>query len=152
MSSVPELKSYNDFFAWCAGHSLTSNQEISAAFGRTPQTVRNWRCNRTRSRLGVPPQHLSLACGGYAEARRQNAEVTPLPDVAPVWFETWRRNHGLATLEATGLAFGLTRQAIHNWSKRGRLPRWLPLACLGYETRNPTGGELDPGSAAVCLT
>lgn len=152
MSSVPDLKSFGDFFVWCAGQGLTGNQEISAAFGRTPQTVRNWRCKRTRSRLGVPPRHLGLACAGYAEARRQTGQVAPLPEVALAWFDSWRVNHGLATLEATGVAFGLTRQAIHNWSKRGRLPRWLPLACLGYETEKSAAAESTSPAVVDSLT
>jgi DNA-binding XRE family transcriptional regulator len=127
-----DLSSYEHFFDWCRRQGLTSDRHVAAAFGRTPQTIRNWK--KGRSLPSVPPSHLSLACVGYEESRRRTGElVPPFPEMTVTWFDMWRRSHGLDTLEATGEAFGLTRQAIHNWHKRDRLPRWLGLACLGYE-------------------
>ena len=139
-----DLPSYAAFFEWCATNGLTSDRLVASAFGRTPQTVRNWKRALTRSPAPVPPLHLSLSCEGY-EAARRSTEAT-VPDFAEPtvgWFQTWRLVHGLDTLEATGDAFGLTRQAIHNWHKRRRLPRWLPLACLGFEERK-TPSATDP--------
>lgn len=133
MASV-ELASYQEFFDWCKRQGLESDRNIAQAFGRTPQTVRNWKKGRGEEGLSTPPLHLSLACRGYeASRRRTGALIPPFPEMSVGWFNMWRRSHGLDTLEATGVAFGLTRQAIHNWHKRGRLPRWLPLACLGFD-------------------
>ena len=128
------MATYGEFFAWCGEQGLVTDRNVADAFGRTPQTVRNWKRSRARARDGKPPLHLSLACMGYEASRRRTGElIPPFPDMSIAWFDMWRRSHGLETLESTGDAFGLTRQAIHNWHKRGRLPRWLPLACLGYE-------------------
>lgn len=130
------MESFEEFFLWCDRQGLQSDRHIASAFGRTPQTVRNWRKSRPRARTGAPPLHLALSCVGYEAARQETGElVPPINQMAMSFFEAWRRYHGLDTLEATGEAFGLTRQAIHNWCKRKRLPRWLPLACIGYERR-----------------
>ncbi len=129
------MDTYEQFFAWCASQGLKNDRLIAAAFGMTPQTVRNWK-QRLKSGDGVPPAYLVLACAGYESARGQSGEVVPaFPQMTADWFEAWREHHHLETLERTGGAFGLTRQAIHNWFKRESLPRWLPLACLGYEIK-----------------
>ena len=127
------ITSYEEFFSWCDHQGLKSDRLIATAFGMTPQTVRNWR-GRVRSQEGTPPMYLSLACFGYEATREHHGDVIPpFPNMSISWFEAWRTHHGLSTLERTGDAFGLTRQAVHNWFKRQSLPRWLPLACLGYE-------------------
>jgi hypothetical protein len=139
MSLVPDITSYKAFFDWCRVQGLESDRHIAAAFGRTPQTVRNWKRNQEAASAS-PPLHLTLACKGYEASRRSSGElVPPFPEMTVGWFSMWRQNHGLSTLESTGEAFGLTRQAIHNWHKRHRLPRWLPLACLGYEESSRSG-------------
>jgi hypothetical protein len=129
-----EIPSYESFFAWCREKCLVTDRQIAEAFGRTPQTVRNWKRAR-KDGLGVaPPRHLSLACSGFEALQERPGEIERIVnDGAEYWFQNWRSRHGLGTLESTGSAFGLTRQAIHNWDKRERLPRWLPLTCLGYE-------------------
>ena len=134
MSLVPEMNSYQTFFEWCRVQGLETDRQVALAFGRTPQTVRNWKRSQENDATASPPLHLTLACRGYEAARRNSGDlVPPFPEMTMGWFSMWRHNHGLGTLESTGAAFGLTRQAIHNWHKRHRLPRWLPLACLGYE-------------------
>ena len=139
MSTV-DLNSYDAFFDWCARQGLHTDRNIADAFGRTPQTVRNWK--KARASGAAPPLRLELACLGYEASRRRTGElIPPFPEMSLGWFEMWCRSHGLATLEAAGDAFGLTRQAIHNWHKRGHLPRWLPLACLGYEEALGGGGR-----------
>lgn len=133
------MTSYEEFFAWCESQGLKSDRLIATAFAMTPQTVRNWKA-RLRSGGGAPPVYLGLACLGYEASRRHHGDlVPPFPSMSLRWFEAWRRHHGLTTLERTGEAFGLTRQAVHNWFKRESLPRWLPLACLGYERRLDSG-------------
>lgn len=129
------LPSYEAFFEWCERQGLAGDRRVSEAFGRTPQTVRNWKRNVSGATGAIPPLHLSLSCLGHEVSKRDGISG-PLPEeISLVWFQEWRKGAGLETLEATGEAFGLTRQAIHNWHKRRRLPKWLPLACLGYETR-----------------
>lgn len=132
--SSGNLISYSAFFEWCERQGLSGDRTVAEAFGRTPQTVRNWKRNVSGKTGAVPPLHLSLACAGYEATKRADAD--PIGDVSIGWFQVWRHAHGLGTLEATGEAFGLTRQAVHNWHKRDRLPRWLALACLGYEERS----------------
>lgn len=136
MSSV-DLSSYQVFFQWCRSHGLQTDRQIATAFARTPQTIRNWKRGQTGEQSVLPPLHLSLACKGYEFAHAHGThrnDSSQEPSMS--WFQNWRHHHGLDTLEATGDAFGLTRQAVHNWHKRGRLPRWLPMACLGYEESN----------------
>jgi hypothetical protein len=132
------MNSYEEFFAWGEAQGLKSDKLIATAFGMTPQTVRNWKAKARNAApdggVHTPPKWLSLACLGYEAARRNSGgDVPGLPTISVEWFEVWRRRHGLDTLERTGNAFGLTRQAIHNWFKRESLPHWLPLACIGYE-------------------
>jgi len=139
------MDSYQKFFSWCDRQGLKADREIAEAFGMTPQTVRNWK-HRLEAGEGVPPTYLGLACVGFESARSTgNGEVPRLEPMTVDFFKTWREHRGLETLESTGGAFGLTRQAIHNWFKRDRLPRWLPLACLGYEVRTSPEGS---GAAA----
>lgn len=129
------MTSYEEFFVWCKSQGFRNDREIANAFGMTPQTVRNWRA-KVRPGASAPPAYLSLACLGF-EATRPAGGVAKPPEWSVEWFEAWRQHHNLQTLERTGGAFGLTRQAVHNWFKRKSLPRWLPLACLGYERRIP---------------
>lgn len=136
------MTGYEEFFAWCKQHGLKGDKMIALAFGMTPQTVRNWRLKLQKGE-GQPPAWLKLACRGFEVAKAETEEPMPsFPKVDMTWFEVWRNHHKLKTLELTGAAFGVTRQAIHNWHKRASLPRWLPLACLGYEHTEPEGEEV----------
>ena len=128
------MTSYEEFFAWCQRQGFRNDREIANAFGMTPQTVRNWKA-KVRPGSSTPPVYLSLACLGFEATRPAGGGVAKPPEWGVEWFEAWRHHHNLQTLERTGGAFGLTRQAVHNWFKRKSLPRWLPLACIGYERR-----------------
>lgn len=129
------MKSYDEFFAWCDRQGLKTDRLIALAFGMTPQTVRNWKALRKDKRR-VPKAWLELACLGYEMARAVSEElIPPFPLVSSEWFDIWRREHGQSTLEHTGHAFGVTRQAVHNWRIRKRLPRWLPIACVGFQRK-----------------
>lgn len=128
------MNSYEDFFSWCELQGLISDREIAYSFSRTPQTVRNWKRSRVEHGNGAPPKHLALECEGYEFSRRGGRVPSP-PKVNLEWFNTWCAANGLDTLESTGDAFGITRQAVHNWRNRGRLPKWLQLASIGYEQR-----------------
>jgi hypothetical protein len=135
-----EITSYEDFFTWCSTLGLVRDLQIAQAFGRTTQTVRNWKGLPAGHPSGLMPLHLILACKGYeVSSRRTGKLVPPFPEMSITWFEMWCGAHGLDTLAGIGNAFGLTRQAVHSWHKRGQTPRWLPLACLGYEAGIPRG-------------
>jgi hypothetical protein len=121
------MQTYGDFFTWCASRGLVSNRAISQALFRTPQTIQNWRVKMEQGE--APPKHLSLECAGFDAVKAGCA--MPSPGIAS--FKTWQNAHGLKTLETVGSVFGHTRQAVHNWFAREKLPRWLQLACVGYE-------------------
>lgn len=125
--------SFGEFFTWCEGFGLTKDRSIAQAFRLTPQTVMNWRKGKSRAQYIVLPIHLLLMCRGYEAIRRDSGHVMPeIPTMTIGMFDIWRQYYGLTTLETAGHSFGMTRQAIHNWNTRRRLPKWLPLACYGY--------------------
>ncbi len=133
-AQADNIATYAEFFDWCKQKELQSDKQISIAFSRTPQTVRNWKKPGRDGAASAPPRHLYLACVGFEILETHPSAVAALTDGKnELWFQEWRQSRGLLTLETTGQAFGLTRQAIHNWDKRSRLPRWLPLACVGYD-------------------
>lgn len=121
------MDSYGEFFASCAARGLRTDREIACAFRRTQQTITNWRALVAHG--ARPPRHLGLEVAGYDLVQAGAAE--PRPGIAA--FKAWQNKLGLGTLEAVGGVFGCTRQAVHNWFSRERLPRWLPLACMGHE-------------------
>jgi hypothetical protein len=131
---MEKIKSYDDFFIWCRSHGLHNDKIIAIAFGITPQTIRNWRIKLNSEVKESPPEYLNLICIGYECCKAKTGEIVPaFPRMTMELFEEWRVIYKLDTLEDTGKVFGRTRQAIHNWKKRFSLPRWLPLACIGYE-------------------
>lgn len=132
----------DEFFAWCHDMDLRSNGAIAKAFRLSTQTVRNWRTKR-----GGPdgawevPRWAVLACRGL-EALREDPAIELPREMSLRAFARFQKRNGLATYVRTGRAFGLTRQAVHNWFQEGRrFPHWVPLACLGYERVRRTSGE-----------
>ncbi len=116
---------------------------MARAFGRTVQTVDNWR--KGRSRAGGVPRHLILCCEGYEAMRRDTGMVEPAQaPLTPMLFEMWRSHHGLGTLESVARVFGVTRQAVHNWQTRRNYPRWLNMACHGYGGARAAVADLEP--------
>ncbi|MFC4236209.1 hypothetical protein ACFOY8_13415 [Thalassospira xianhensis] len=151
---MTEIKTYGDFFAWCEKQGLKSDRLISVAFHITPQSVRNWKAKNSQYLAGdtkaVPPIWLELSCLGFEAARRHSPEIMPsFPAASLAWFDVWRAQHRLNTLELTSSTFGITRQAVHNWYHRNKTPRWLPMACRGYEVRIRGGEEEVSGPAPV---
>jgi hypothetical protein len=119
------------FFGWCAEKGLDNNRAIAMAILVSSQTIRNW-----RKREDGLPAWLALACKGYEKFLASGqGPVTNLPKVTVLWFDSWQRENGIGTYEDLGVVFGLSRQAVHNWVSRGRFPRWVALACLGYEPK-----------------
>ena len=122
---------FSDFFRWCSEQGITRTRDIARAFGRTPQTIENWR--KKAETDSTIPLHVELSCIGYEAIRNETGLIEPISTpLTLTLFHVWRQYYGLGTLEKTAEAFGLTRQAVHNWYIRKRLPKWLNLACHGY--------------------
>lgn len=118
-----------DFFKWCSDRELTKNGEIADLFRLSSQTIRNWRKKEDDALL---PQWISWACIALDDEERREYAVQ-IPQMTVEELSKWQRRHGFKTLDATAGVFSIERQAVHNWYKRGRFPRWLSLACNGYD-------------------
>lgn len=125
------IKTYKDFFEWCEARNLVSDKAIAATFLVTQQTVRNWR--KKTGDADEVQYWMILASLGYDFARQRSEHIPGTLNMPLEWFTKWRTKHGLETFSQTGKAFGVTRQAVHAWYQRERLPRWIVLGCLGYE-------------------
>jgi len=120
----------DEFFTWCEERNICGNSAISTVFSPSSQTIRNW---RQRSGDFKMPTWLSLACEGFDTLASDGPPI--LPKITIGWFTTWQRRNYLKTYYDTSRIFGLKRQAVHNWFKRGRFPKWLALACAGHDAR-----------------
>ena len=125
------MQTFAEFFTWCTANELSDDRAISQALSCTHQTVHNWRTGRSRGARGLP-RHVYLQTLGF-EARQTETPGGLSVASSIAAFDAWRAERGLESLEKTGIAFGMTRQAIHNWVRRERLPRWIELASLGYD-------------------
>jgi len=121
----------DEFFSWCETRGLRENSTIAAVFNISIQTVRNWRKKEGNAPL---PPWLELACEGF-DAISAVGGAPALPPITIGWLTAWQARHSLKTYEDTGRVFSIKRQAVHNWYKRGRFPKWLALACAGYDAR-----------------
>lgn len=121
----------DEFFAWCRARNLHGNKEIGAALSLSSQTIGNW-----RKAESLPPW-LELACEGYDIAMRTAPGPFPtFPRMTSTFFRDWQIENDLRTYEAVGEAFGgISRQAVHNWSRRYSFPNWVILACIGIYGR-----------------
>jgi hypothetical protein len=79
------------------------------------------------------PSWLTLACKGFDTLSNEGPPI--LPKITIGWFTSWQRRNHFKTYYDTSRIFGLKRQAVHNWFKRGRFPKWLALACAGHDAR-----------------
>ena len=109
----------SDFFDFCTQKGLITNSAIAESFMVSSQTIRNWR------KLNELPHWLK-----YAVLAVSNDLVIDKFDFSD--FKKWQRDNDVATYEQTGDIFGIKRQAVHQWFRRGRFPNWLSLACAGY--------------------
>jgi len=118
-----------DFFLWCDQRELRSNPEIAAAFRVSSQTIRNWQRKEEADQM---PAWIPLAC--LAIETVAAGEPVPVAETMTVArLSEWQGRHRFKTYEDTACVFQIKRQAVHNWYKRQRFPKWLPLACLGYD-------------------
>lgn len=149
----------DEFFAWCHDMGLASNGAIADAFRMSAQTVRNWRGKGGKDGAWQVPRWTALACLGL-EALREDPSIELPREMGLRAFARFQKRNGLKTYERTGLAFGLTRQAVHNWFQdKRRFPHWVPLACLGYERWRKTSTDAaahvtdvhgEDGQASAC--
>lgn len=123
------MKTYKDFFVFCEKNNLHDDKTIASAFFVTKQTVKNWRKNASIEK--DLPNWMLLAVKGYDYI--QSSETHFNTSMPLDWFTEWCKQNNLETLERKGSVFGVTRQAVHAWYHRKRLPRWIVLACLGYQ-------------------
>lgn len=110
------------FFDWCSGKGYVTNLQIADALNISTQTVRNWKRLDDDARL---PIWVLYAC----EAIDTEIKVDSM-DIDS--FKSWQKTHDLLTYESTGGVFGISRQAVHQWFRRGRFPKWISLACAGF--------------------
>jgi hypothetical protein len=134
----------DEFFQWCEARGLRDNTPIATVFSVSSQTIRNWRKKDGADEL---PAWVPLACDGF-EALSAGGRAPSLPPITVEWLSSWQVRHALRTYEDTARVFAIKRQAVHNWYKRGRFPRWLALACAGHDART-RAGRGRPVSAAA---
>jgi len=121
------------FFDWCGKRGLTKVKSISENFRLSSQTVRNWRKLLEEGKDRELELWVDLACVALdsESARKRAKELYPKMGASDLL--SWERKHGFQTYEHTGDVFRIKRQAVHNWHKRQSFPKWLPLACAGYD-------------------
>lgn len=135
----------DEFFRWCEARGLRDNTPIAAVFSVSSQTIRNWRRKDDGEAL---PAWVPLACDGFDALTPGDGRQPLLAPVSVEWLSSWQARHSLRTYEDTARIFDIKRQAVHNWYKRGRFPKWLPLACAGYDARIQSGaGKTDSAAA-----
>ena len=133
------------FFAWCDERELTRNQGISAAFRVSSQTIRNWQRKEPSDPM---PAWVPLACAALdAISAGEVSSERALPMTVSRLSE-WQASHRFKTYDDTANVFSIKRQAVHNWYKRQRFPRWLALACIGYDIRTRGVASKDSAAAA----
>lgn len=122
-----------EFFNWCARHQLATTRDIVAIIPVSGQTVRNW-IKKLQDEDDLA-SWVGLVCHYYDGTAGESSELSPsdIPSMTVSELKDWQMCHGLKTYKATGDIFGIERQAVHNWHKRGKFPRWLALACAGYD-------------------
>jgi hypothetical protein len=123
----------SEFFDWCARHQLETTRDIVAIIPVSGQTVRNW-MKKLPDDDDLAPW-VEYACHYYDVTAGETGTLAPsdLPSMTVSELKEWQIGHGFKTYKATGDVFGIKRQAVHNWHKRGKFPRWLALACAGYD-------------------
>ena len=119
------------FLAWCGDAGPGNVDRVALVFAVTTQTLRNW----GRTPEAALPRWVALCVRGYEAwgAGALGGTLPVFPSPTPAWLAGWGRPRGLHTNADIGRALGHTRQCIHNWSRKA-VPRWVPLACLGYDS------------------
>lgn len=142
----------SEFFSWCARHGLKETSDVVAVIPVSGQTVRNWMNKRkdddelapwvyfaTRFydiKMGAEADLKGVRLDSAGDEGKDSAQHLPpplLPAMSVSDLKDWQHRHGFTTYKATGDVFGIKRQAVHNWFKRDSFPRWLSIACAGYD-------------------
>lgn len=123
----------SEFFDWCVRHRLNETSDIVTVIPVSGQTVRNWMKKHPDEDELAP--WVDFACHYYDETAGENGDLvaSSLPAMTVSELKEWQLRHGFKTYKATGDVFQIKRQAVHNWHKRGKFPRWLSIACAGYD-------------------
>lgn len=132
------------FFLWCDRRELRRNPEIALAFRVSSQTIRNWQRKDDSEPM---PAWIPLACVALDTVAAGAASEDRLDGMTVARLSEWQGRHKFRTYEDTANVFQIKRQAVHNWYKRQRFPKWLPLACLGFDIVG-TGSLKDSAGAA----
>lgn len=111
---------YDELMGWARKHDLRTNPQIAAVIRVSPQTIRNWSVRRR------VPSWVRYACVAI------DNNCDPI-DLSVSAIKAWQSRTGLRTYEDTGRVFDLKRQTVHQWFRRCSFPRWLALACAGYD-------------------
>lgn len=138
----------DEFFnVWCPQRGLTRNSSIAQVFGKSDQTIGAWRKRKPHDL----PAWLELACEGYDVLREMmpGANVS-VPPPTFTWFQQWCHDNGLNTFRQIGPALKTTSQGAHNWYRRGKLPDYIFLVCLGYQARVKRAARAAGLGAALC--
>ena len=138
----------SEFFAWCARHDLNTTKDIVTVIPVSGQTVRNW-AKKLADGDEMKPW-VGYACAYFDRTAGEKAKLAPsdVPQMTVSELKEWQAGHGLSTYKATGDIFGIERQAVHNWHKRGKFPRWLGLACKGFDLTPQANGRSERPTAA----
>lgn len=142
-----------DFLDWCQKRGLSRPQLIARKFLVSEQTIRNWERDARQSSLALTDHWVVLAVAFY-DAQLGTASSFDELDIQPPSSMTfnglhrWQNKHRLKTYQDTADIFDIKRQAVHNWHVRGNLPRWLPLACKGFNILAQGKNKEQPSSAA----
>jgi hypothetical protein len=120
-----------EFFAWCDRQGLKTNPAIANAIGVSSQTIRNW-----REAPGIPGW-VRYATIWWESAKHDPAKRVATEMTAQEFIE-WQSRNKFDTYQSVGDVLLLTRQAVHNWIRRKRFPRYVRIACAGYEITTKT--------------
>lgn len=121
-----------DFFNWCYDRELKRNNEIADVFCVSSQTIRNW--SRKDDDM-ILPSWVELACLVLEDPDNRLETKLKFPVMTVSQLSAWQRAHGFKTYEDIAGVFGIRRQAVFNWHKRGSFPPWLSLGCAGFDLK-----------------
>lgn len=135
----------DEFFAWCDERELTRNNGISSSFRVSSQTIRNWLRKEPEELM---PAWVPLACDALDAISAGEVDAARAEPMTVSRLAEWQASHKFKTYDDTANVFSIKRQAVHNWYKRQRFPRWLALACIGYDIRTRRSASKDSATAA----
>lgn len=143
-AAAPAALDKAGFFSRCEEIGVPPSR-ISAEFKVSSQTIRNWRKKDDAEEM---PAWVSLACIAIAAVKDGKASADDVGAVTVAGLSEWQARHGFRTYADTAAVFSIKRQAVHNWYKRQRFPKWLGLACAGYDLWVESLDDKNPAATA----